>query len=304
MIADLVAPNADDAAPNADDAAPLEVTNAPPPAGSRSRALLDDIEDLSEAFARHEAAKDGLVVAPPPSVKRRILRGTSMTVVLVIVVAAGAAAGALYAQAQTAEPEIIETIVYVEAPGPITAEPLAYSALPIDPATADYLEVLDGVAGDLWADGQEAARIAAEEEAARIAAEEEAARIAAEEAAAAAAASGSSGTGSSTGGSSSGGGSSGGTTPPSTPKVTDLDAQVWSGGSGVIDITVRVTSNGPVTANATASAPGLGTISLSGPGTLDGTSDYTGRFTGVPDGSYTVTVKVGGVNYAIPINVH
>jgi hypothetical protein len=87
-------------------------------------------------------------------------------------------------------------------------------------------------------------------------------------------------------------GSSGGTTTTTTPKITTINGQSFSG-VGRIDLEVYVTTaNGSVPISATASVPGYGSITLNGPGSLDGTTTYTGAFNGLPEGDYTVTIHV------------
>jgi hypothetical protein len=65
-------------------------------------------------------------------------------------------------------------------------------------------------------------------------------------------------------------------------------------GTGVINITANIQTSGSMAVTVTCTANGAGTT-LSGPGTVNGAASYSGSYTGLAAGNYTVSCSAGGM---------
>lgn len=149
----------------------------------------------------------------------------------------------------------------------------------------------------------EQARIAAEQAAAdqaRVAAEQEAA------AAAARAAGGGRAPATSHPAAANPGGSAGAPAAPPTPpstsgSVTAITAHL-SSGTGTVSISVQVSTSGPAEVSVSASVAGQ-PVTLTGPGTVNGSATFTGSLSGLPAGTHPWTASAGGVSTSGQIEV-
>lgn len=164
------------------------------------------------------------------------------------------------------------TAVVVIAPTPDPRD------LPIAPAPAvDAAALVDQVIADLAAQRQAEAEAAAAEQQAQ---------------ASGGSTGGSTSSGANTGGTSNGGG---GAAPPPAPAayVSSISFHATTG-TGVIDISANIQTSGSMSVGVTCTANGS-PLTLSGPGTVNGPGAYSGSFSGLAAGTYSVSCAAGGV---------
>jgi hypothetical protein len=243
--------------------------------GARTSRFLESLGDLGPEFEADRRARERVDARP----RRRALRATVTTAVVILAVAAAAVGGMAYAAAHSVDPGPAPIATVVIQP-PI--DPYALSVLPIggdvvDPAAKAAMDAV------LQQYRDTKAKAAADAQAAADAAAAAAADAAAKAAASTSRSSGSTKPAGSTGGT---------TTVPAAPSIKSMNADAVSG-SGTVDVEVYVTTTGgALPISASASIPGVGSVTLSGPASLNGSAWYRGTMSGIPAGSYTITIHV------------
>lgn len=253
---------------------------------------VDTADPFYEAFNRLAGHAGAFLDAPAGrDAKRPPRRKRARTATLVLaLVAGGVAVGATGVVAAT-KTDLLDLTGITKAdastppsPSPtpvvIVAPNLDPRDLPLTHApTFDVQAIVDQVTADLAAQRQ------------------------AEADAAAAAAAAQQPTAGTTGGSTSSGGTTGGTTnggggtpppPPPAAYVSSISFHATTG-TGVIDITANIQTSGSMSVGVTCTANGS-SISMSGPGTVNGPGSYSGSFSGLAAGTYSVSCAAGGVN--------
>lgn len=254
---------------------------------------VDAADPYYEAFNRLAGHAGAFLDAPgghDSTRPRRRKRATTATLVLTLV-AGGVAVGAagvvmatktdLLTLTGITNPE--PTRAPTPSPAPLVVAPyiLGVSDLPVTPADGDAGAIIEQVLAELAAQRQ------AEADAAAAAAAQQAQS-----------GGGSPGTspssGGTTGGTNNGGG---GAAPPPAPApaayVSSISFRATTG-TGVINISADIQTSGSMNVGVNCTANGT-SISLSGPGTVNGPGSYTGSFSGLAAGTYNVSCAAGGV---------
>lgn len=268
-------------------------------------ALEVDPTDTSRVGRARRALQAGVpdMLAPAPQTKphhSRRRRATTSAIVLGLVV--GSAALGATGMVMATKTDLLSlagiggskpTSEPSPAPSPtpvvVMAPNLAIGDLPrVPPIDVNVKTIVNQVITDLAAQrAQEAADAAAAQAAAEAAA------------AAQQPSSGSTGGSPSSGGST--GGSPGGGTAPQPPAAAYVSGMSFyaSSGTGTISITANVQTSGSMSVSVTCTANGAG-ITLSGPGTVNGSASYSGSYSGLAPGTYTVKCSVPGQLSASP----
>jgi hypothetical protein len=253
---------------------------------------VDSADPFYEAFNRLAIHADAFLDAPAGNAGRRAPRATrARTATLVVtLVAMSATIGA--AGVVVATKTDLLTLTGITAPKPPTQPSPRLSPFVITPPTLGPRDLPTRTEDPAVTQAAATAVAAYQAEQQRLA--DEAATAAAAAAAAAQTQQGTAG-GTSTGGKT--GGTTGGGTvappPPAAAHVSSISFHATTG-TGVISITANIQTSGSMSVGVTCTANGSG-IGLSGPGTVNGAASYSGSFTGLAAGNYTVGCSAGGV---------